>query len=159
MKKNGVLQLSLQFNFRAVKDTCNSLYLYIVSANGQVAIHHIYDATCCNSIATKSKQLIFNYYSTPLYLHPWCHVDIINCHPSIKIWQVTLWRFLDIIIFFWNIDLHCPLWLLLMVWDCDMWHNKKCNMGCKHSKKNHGNQGQSPYQGLHFTRVLYVLVY
>jgi hypothetical protein len=36
MKKKGVLQLALQLNFLVVKDTCNSLYLYIVSANGQI---------------------------------------------------------------------------------------------------------------------------
>jgi hypothetical protein len=37
MRKRGVLQLVLQFNFWVAEDTCNSLYLYIVSANGQVA--------------------------------------------------------------------------------------------------------------------------
>jgi hypothetical protein len=31
------LQLALQLNFWIVKDTCNSLYLYVVSGNGQVA--------------------------------------------------------------------------------------------------------------------------
>jgi hypothetical protein len=28
-------------------------------------------------------------------------------------------------IFFRNIDLHCPLQLLMVVGNCDMWHNKK----------------------------------
>jgi len=37
MKKNGVLQLTLQLNFWIALDTCNSLYLYIVSENWQVA--------------------------------------------------------------------------------------------------------------------------
>ncbi len=37
MKKKGVLLLALQLNFSVVEDTCNSLYLYIVSANGQIA--------------------------------------------------------------------------------------------------------------------------
>jgi hypothetical protein len=29
--------LALQFNFGVIEDICNSLYLYNVSANGQVA--------------------------------------------------------------------------------------------------------------------------
>jgi len=37
MKKKGVLQLALQLNFWIAKDICNSLYLYTVNANGQVA--------------------------------------------------------------------------------------------------------------------------
>jgi hypothetical protein len=37
MRKKGVLQLALQFNFWVAKETCNSLYLYVVSTNGQVA--------------------------------------------------------------------------------------------------------------------------
>jgi hypothetical protein len=32
-------------------------------------------------------------------------------------------------ILFWNIDLHCPLCLLMMIWGCDMWHNKKLPHG------------------------------
>jgi hypothetical protein len=35
-EKKGVLQLALQLNFWVVEDTCNSLYLYVVSANGQI---------------------------------------------------------------------------------------------------------------------------
>jgi len=54
IKKKGVLQLALQLNFWVV-NTYNSLYLYIMSANGQVVwvvIHRIYSAIRCNSIAT-----------------------------------------------------------------------------------------------------------
>jgi hypothetical protein len=36
MKRKGVLQLALQFNFWIAKDICNSLYLYIVSAHKQL---------------------------------------------------------------------------------------------------------------------------
>ncbi len=36
-EKKEVLELALQFNFGVIEDTCNSLYLYNVSANGQVA--------------------------------------------------------------------------------------------------------------------------
>jgi hypothetical protein len=48
---------------------CNSPYLYIMNAIGQVvrvAIHHIYGAIHYNSIATLLQQLIFNYYAIPL---------------------------------------------------------------------------------------------
>jgi hypothetical protein len=37
MKKMGVFQLALQLNFWVAKDICNSLYLYVVNANRQVA--------------------------------------------------------------------------------------------------------------------------
>jgi hypothetical protein len=50
--------------------------------------------------------------------------DNINCHPSIKIWQMALWRCFDIKKIQ-NIDLHCPLWLLMMIQDYNTWHNKK----------------------------------
>jgi hypothetical protein len=36
-KKGSVLQLALQLNFWVAEETCNSLYLYVVTANGQVA--------------------------------------------------------------------------------------------------------------------------
>jgi hypothetical protein len=37
IKKMDVLQLALQLNFWVVKDTYNSLYLYVVNVNRQVA--------------------------------------------------------------------------------------------------------------------------
>jgi len=71
MKKRGVLQLTLQFNFWVAKYTCNSLYLCVVnqqtsSMSYKVAIHCIYDINSLQPITTQSKQLIFNYYATPL---------------------------------------------------------------------------------------------
>jgi len=36
-EKKGILQLTLQFNFWVVKNTYNSLYLYVASANWRVA--------------------------------------------------------------------------------------------------------------------------
>jgi hypothetical protein len=68
-KKMGVLQLALYLNFWVAPNTSNSLYLYIVSANEQVAwvaTNHIYNAIHPNTIATLSKQFIFNYYAIPL---------------------------------------------------------------------------------------------
>jgi hypothetical protein len=37
MRKRDVLQLTLQLNFWVALDTCNSLYLYAMSDNGQMA--------------------------------------------------------------------------------------------------------------------------
>jgi len=54
MRKRGVLQLALQLNFWIAED---------------IATHCIYDAIHYNSIKTQLKQLIFNYYATPLQLH------------------------------------------------------------------------------------------
>jgi hypothetical protein len=51
MRKKGVLQLALQFNFWVAEDIYNSLYLYAMNANGQVTTHHIYDAIHCNSFS------------------------------------------------------------------------------------------------------------
>jgi len=63
IRKKGVLKLALQLNFWITKDICNSLYLYAMNSNGQVAwvaklqsckiaIHHIYSATHYKSITT-----------------------------------------------------------------------------------------------------------
>jgi hypothetical protein len=63
----------LQFNFWVTMTTRNPPYFYIANVIKQVAIvatHHICGAIHCNSIATLSKQLIFNYYATPLQLQP-----------------------------------------------------------------------------------------
>jgi len=51
-----------------VKDTCNSLYLYIVIANKQVTwvVELQLNVYMVQLIATLSKQLIFNYYGIPL---------------------------------------------------------------------------------------------
>jgi hypothetical protein len=73
MKKKRVLQLTLQLNFWVALDICNSLYLYVMSAIGQVArvvIHCIYSATHYNSITILLQQLFSNYYATPLWLQP-----------------------------------------------------------------------------------------
>jgi len=70
--------------------TCDPLYFNTVNIIRRVtrvvkvAIHCIYDVIQHNSIATLSKQLIFNQYATS-QLQPCYHVDITNFHPSIKI--------------------------------------------------------------------------
>jgi hypothetical protein len=67
MRKKGILQLALQLNFWVALNTCNSPYVYIVNAIGQVAkvaIHRIYGAIHYNFVATT----FFNYYAIPLWL-------------------------------------------------------------------------------------------
>jgi hypothetical protein len=67
-RKKDVLQLALQFNLWVAKDICNSLHLYVMSSNKQVAWIAKLQLTIytVQLIATQSKQLIFNYYATPL---------------------------------------------------------------------------------------------
>jgi hypothetical protein len=63
MRKRGILQQTLQFNFWVAPNTCKSLYLYAMSANRQVAwvaSHHIYGVTHYKLIAILSKQLILD---------------------------------------------------------------------------------------------------
>jgi hypothetical protein len=126
-EKKKVLQLALQFNFWVEMMICNSQYLYDVSVIGQVAwsarvaIHHIYDAIHCNSIATLFKQLIFSYYAiNSITITTITSCWITNLHSFIKFWHMALWRFLDLkIISFWNYRL---LLLLMMARDYDMLH-------------------------------------
>jgi hypothetical protein len=58
MRKRGVLQLALQFNFWVVLDICNSLYLYtmsVIKKVARIATLKIYGAICYNSITTLSQ--------------------------------------------------------------------------------------------------------
>jgi hypothetical protein len=68
MGKKSVLQLALQLNFWVALDICNSLYLYIVSVNQQVAWVPKLQLTIyiVQFIPTLSKQFIFNHYATLL---------------------------------------------------------------------------------------------
>jgi hypothetical protein len=97
-KKKGLRQLALQTQFLNCTRHSQSLYLYGMSANGQVAwvaklqfiIYMVQLIT--PQLQTLSQQLIFNYYTISLYLHPWCHANIINSHISIKFWHMALWN-------------------------------------------------------------------
>jgi hypothetical protein len=56
-EKKGSFAIGLAIQFLIALDICNSPYLYIMSAIGQVVrlvTHHIYGATHYNSIATLS---------------------------------------------------------------------------------------------------------
>jgi len=119
MWERGVLELAFQLNFWVASDTCNSLYLYVMSAIGQVArvaTHRIYDATHYNSIATLSHQ-----FSTTMQLpYDYNHNVILTSffiHPS----KFNTWYYEDFSWFFWNIDIHHPLWLFVLS-GLGLWH-------------------------------------
>ncbi len=86
--------------------SCNSLYIWCNSLQ-------LYQN---NSFSTTMQ---FHYY----YTHDVMLTSLIVIHllnmtcSTIKIFGHYF--------FFQNIDLHCTLWLWMMVQDCDMWHNTK----------------------------------
>ncbi len=118
MGKMSVLQPTLQLNFWITEDTYNSLYLYAVSANEQVA--------CCNSlyIWCNSLQLNCNSVKTIHFqLHPCVMLTSLNV---IRLLKFNMWHYEDFwIVFFQNINFYRPLWLLMMARDYDTWHNQK----------------------------------
>jgi hypothetical protein len=126
----GVLQLALQLSFLGCNDDlqltiflhCECYQINYKNYNSPYIWSNSLQFNC-NSITFLSKQLIFNYCAIPLQLLPKCHTNATNFHPSIKILHMALWRFLDF--FFLSIDVHHLLWLLMMVWNYEMWHNKK----------------------------------
>ncbi len=76
-EKNGYFATSLVTQiFWVVKDICNLLYLYIMSANGQVAwvaTQRMYNAIHCNSIKTIHFQLLCNSIITTPMMSCWHH--------------------------------------------------------------------------------------
>jgi len=120
--KKKCFAIGLTTQFLSCKDTYNSLYLYIVNANRQVAKLQL-TIYMVQLIAIKSKQFIFNYYATSLY---YTHHVILTSLIVIHTLKSNTWHYEDIwtIFLYKTIDLHHPLWLLLMVQDYDMWHNK-----------------------------------
>ncbi len=69
--KKGCYATSLTTQFLSYNDHLQCtvfLHCECYSMSCKVAIHHIYGATHCYSIATMPKPLIFNYYATPLQL-------------------------------------------------------------------------------------------
>lgn len=67
-----------------------------------------------------------NSFSTIMQLHyNYTHDVILMSIIVIHIQKFDMWHYEDFftLIFFGNIDLHRPLWLLMMVRNCDTWHN------------------------------------
>jgi hypothetical protein len=96
-KQGLVLQLALQFNFWVVKDICNSLYLYVVSANEQIA--WVAKLQNCNSSYIWCNSLQFNQnnsFSTTMQFHYNCThnvmlMSLITIHLLKS--NMTLWFF------------------------------------------------------------------
>jgi hypothetical protein len=79
MKKNGVLQLALHFNFWVAMIICNSSYFYNMNVFKQVAwvaTHCTYGAIHCNYVETIHFQLLCNSTTTiamvtlVIFIHP-----------------------------------------------------------------------------------------
>ncbi len=128
MRKRGVLQLALQLNFWVVEDICNSLYLYTMNVDGQAAWVAKLQLTI-DMMQLITIQLQFcqnNSFSTTMQLHyNYTHDVMLMWLIVIHILKFDTWHYENFWIefFFQNIDFHCLLWLLMMVRDCDMWHN------------------------------------
>jgi len=122
MRKKGVLQLALQLTFWVASDTCNSPYLYVMNVIRQVAKVTRIELTILwcnsyNSITTLLQQLIFNYYVTP---HDYNHNVMLMSffiHPS----KFNTWHYEIFWWFFWNIDIHRPLWFFVLH-GFGLWH-------------------------------------
>jgi hypothetical protein len=68
----------------------------------------------CNSTTTTTINVML---TLPIFIHP------------LKFGIMKLFRFKNYFLV-WNIDIHCLLWLLMMVRNYDMWHNNLfCHMG------------------------------
>jgi hypothetical protein len=133
--KKGVLQLALQLNFWVTLDICNSLHLYAMSVIGQVtriarvASHHIY--IWCNSlqlyynfVTTTPFQLLCNSPMTTIIMSCWCHFSSIHQN-------FNTWHYEDFSWFFWNIDIHCPLWLFILD-GFGLWHMAQSKVAMWH---------------------------
>jgi len=84
MRKRGVLQFTLQLNFWVASDTCNSLYLYVMSAIGQVtrvariATHRIYSATHYNFVIIILFQVLCKSPMITIIMSCWHHFSSIH---------------------------------------------------------------------------------
>jgi hypothetical protein len=75
-----------------------------------------------------------NSFLTTMQLHyNYTHDVMLASLIVIHALKIYMWHYEDFwtykFFFFWNIDLHHPLWLLMMVRDYDMWHNKRNSHG------------------------------
>ncbi len=126
-EKKDVLQLALQLNFWIAKDTCNLLYLYVVSAHKQVAwvAELQLSIYTMQFIAIQLQLSQNNLFSTTMQLHYNCTHDVmLTSLIVIQLCKYDTWYYEDFLtwFFFRDIDFHCPLWLLMMVRDWTMWH-------------------------------------
>jgi hypothetical protein len=94
MKKMGVLQLAFQLNFWVVKDTCNSLYLYVVGVNRQVA--WVVIVYMMQLIVTQLQLYQNNSFSTTMQLHYNCtHGVMLTLLIVIHLLKSNTWHYED----------------------------------------------------------------
>ncbi len=111
---------------------CNSLYLYVVSANKQVAwiVELQFTIYIVQPIAIQLQLNQNNSFSTIIQLHYNCtHNVMLMSLIVINLLNFDAWHYEKNWTWKWfsfqNIDLHYSLWLLMVVRNCDTWHNKK----------------------------------
>jgi len=103
MRKMGVLQLALQLNFWIVEDICNSLYLYVVSVNEQVAWVAELQLTVytVQFIVTQLQFSQNNSFSTIIQLHyNYTHDVMLMSLIVIHLLKSNMWYYEDFWIYF-----------------------------------------------------------
>ncbi len=126
MKKKNVLQLVLQFNFSIAMTTCNLVYftLWMLSYKLHELQELQFIVYAIQLIVIKLQLYGNNLVSTSMQLHNYNHNIMLPLLIFIHPLKFDMWHYDDFwIILFLNIDLHCLVWLLMMVWNYDMWHN------------------------------------
>jgi hypothetical protein len=123
MKKGGVLQLALWLNFWIVKDTCNSLYLYVVSANKQIAwIAKLQLIVYKVQFITIQLQLSQNNsFWTTMQFHDNCTHDVmLTSLMVIHLLKSNTWHYED----FWNVFLKywSPSSIMIINDGMRLWH-------------------------------------
>ncbi len=103
LRKKVVLQLVLQFNFWVVEDICNSLYLYVMSANEQFAWVAQLQLTIYTMqfIVTQLQLSQNNSFSTSIQFHYNYTLDImLTSLIIIHLLKSNMWHYEDFWTFF-----------------------------------------------------------
>jgi len=124
INKKGVLQLALQLHFHIVKDTCNSLYLYVVNANGQVAwvVELQFTIYTLQLIATQLQLSQNNSFSITIQLHyNYTHDVMLMSLLVVHLLKFDMWHYED----FWtlkNLKYWSPSSIMIVYGDLKLWH-------------------------------------
>jgi hypothetical protein len=112
-EKRGVLQLDLQLSFWVAMTNCNSLYFYTNECYktscmsckrcNLTCIQSHYGAPHCNWVVT-TMQFPYDY-----------NYNVTLTSFFIQSSKFNTWHYEDVLVnFFWNINIHCPLWLFIL---------------------------------------------
>jgi hypothetical protein len=123
MRKKRCFATILATQFLSCTDICNSPYLYAMSVIRRVAY-------MVQLISTQLQFCRNNFFSTTMQLPcDYNHNVMLTSffiHPS----NFNTWHYEKFSWFFWNIDIHCPLWLFILD-GIGLWHvaqYKNCHM-------------------------------